>query len=751
MAEKKVFHEVFKDGQTVPVWDDDAHTKIGELSSNKADASALTNHINDAVKHITSTERNTWNGKQDKLSNEQLSAISSVSSHINDNEIHIQTGERAKWNKVDDKVDTTDFETYKTSAGTAIENAKTAASAAATAWVDAQQYAKASDLDDYYKKIETSSKTQLATEFENYYKTTETSSKDQLATEFGKYYTTAQVDELIEPFITSAEADELYQPKGTYVSPEDLLAYYTKQEADETFQPIGPYATSAYVDDEIENLADSVEETYGDLFNTTIKAGTKITITSASGAKPDDIEYTINADAPDLPTFTAESGISAQYNQSLNQWKFGLERYDDAGFARFNSDANTYAASAVLTGYHQQQNLNPNKITLTNDKIVLQPGLYHIDMQLTLTTDTPENNYYTTTVKALAGSCVDTKIIDASFSHSETLDLSYDISVLTEPATLDTSVEGFQVGGSFTVSNLNIHEILQVPASINGGGSNYVAGDGIRIANDTVSVKVGDGLWVPASSNNLEVKLGKGLTFSSDGGINALVIDDKVENVVATVSKLSEDLDTKVTVNMPFADITTRHQGTTYFDQYIQGSATCLAQLFSVPINNKLYVSADGADKATCISVISNQAYNGKVIFGLFEYVYDAGGGNGDTNWVGDTGPVNWDTDGRHEFPLIHMAEGAELKAENAYYAVMCAPTGDIGNLWLAGTSTGYSPTFNAHPRLTFGFGNAKYKDNTGIDFTTTAGTLQNIAKSYSEDGHNNPRFFMQIRNKSIA
>ena len=556
--------------------------------------------------------------------------------------------------------------------------------------------------------------------------------------EQGEWECIGEMSVPLADYYTKQQADERFQPSGDYVSASDLENYYTKQEAD-----IEHNTLKAEIEDE-------VDEAISGLFNTTIKAGTKITITTASGADPDDIEYTINADAPDLPTFTAENGLSADYDEITNKWTFGVKDYENAGFAKYSTSANTFATSAILHGYTEDLNLNNNKIKLVNDKIIIQPGLYHIDMQLTLATTGAENAYYETTIKSLATDCADLKIIDASFAHSETVDLSYDVKIANDDTPLETTIEGFQVGGSCTINNLNIHEILQMPSKVNGGGGNYLAGAGINIINDTVSVKVGDGLWVPASSNNLEVKLGKGLTFSSNGGINALTIDNQVEAVVKTVEKLADDLDTKLTVNMPFADITTRHNGNTYCAGYIHGSAACLAQLFSVPINNKLYVSADGAKKVSCISVISNQTFAGKVIFGLFEYVYDAGGGNGDTNWVGDTGPVNWNTDGRHEFPLIHMAEGAELKAENSYYAVICAPTGDLGNMWLAGTTTGYSETFNAHPRLTFGFGNAKYKDGTGIDFTTTAGTLQNIDKSYSEDGHANPRFFMQIRNKNV-
>lgn len=58
--------------------------------------------------------------KQDKLTTDQLSAISSVPSiksdlatHVEDIDVHIQEGERDKWNEVDNKVDNTAFNEYK--------------------------------------------------------------------------------------------------------------------------------------------------------------------------------------------------------------------------------------------------------------------------------------------------------------------------------------------------------------------------------------------------------------------------------------------------------------------------------------------------------------------------------------------------------------------------------------------------------------------------------------------------------------
>ncbi len=60
------------------VWIKNQITSINSAVSGKASASDLTTHTGDTTVHITSTERDTWNGKQNALSSTQLANIADI-------------------------------------------------------------------------------------------------------------------------------------------------------------------------------------------------------------------------------------------------------------------------------------------------------------------------------------------------------------------------------------------------------------------------------------------------------------------------------------------------------------------------------------------------------------------------------------------------------------------------------------------------------------------------------------------------
>lgn len=529
--------------------------------------------------------------------------------------------------------------------------------------------------------------------------------------------------------------------------------------ANETFQPVGEYATTAQVaalEEDVANINEDLDEIADILAD-------KVDVSAASAwdidpyvgddtfIKVQGHEISFIGTIPTIPGISGESGVSARYDTNAKKYVVGLERYENAGFAKFETSSNAFTTSAAFDGYSENQNLNPSKIKLSADTIYLQPGLYHIDTQITLQVTGGENQYYETKVKSLGGNCEDLKAVDASYEHIESVDLSYDMCVTNADTPLITTIEGFQPGGTAAISNINIHEILQMPSRINGGAGSYEAGAGIRITNDLLSVNYGDGLWIHPTSNKLEIKLGNGLKFSNDGDVEAsLVIDDTTQAVVETVKQLEEDLDTKVTTNMSMSEI-----ANVWHREYWtgvaagDGQAMMLAQLFAVPIKHKLYASAADAKYISNVGIYTHQSFGGKVIFSIYEFKFDGHGGGGDTSWIADTGPVSWDSVGRHEFPLLHVREGAELKAENMYYASMTIMGADKDNLWLAGTTTGYNQAFNSSPKITFNVDNIPVTGD--LSFSSSAGTTSGVSRgTYSENAYRNPRFFMQIRNKKV-
>ena len=467
----------------------------------------------------------------------------------------------------------------------------------------------------------------------------------------------ASSDNYKEWIYTSAEQTTAWECVGETTL--DLSPYLTKAEAEDTYQPIGPYVTSST------NEISAVDEYYG-LINdngnvkwskipdsdTTYTAGKNIVISGANNeisvsglfnttlssqdksigisAIPDasgNITYNLSVDKVELPGISGISGISAYYDG--DQYIVGLEDYNDIGFAKYSSSANVYTASAVVDGYTEDLNVNPTKIILTNDKILLKKGFYHVDVQTNFTIAKPDNNYYNVFVKSIPNAASITQMIDGSYSHTETVDLSFDIRITNDNTQLEISVENFKTNETFAISNLNIHEIVSMPSQIKGGAGNYQAGNGISIGNDTIAAKIGNGLEFN-ESNAIQVKLGKGLKFDESQGVQAVTIDSDVNEVVETVKELQESLDTKITDNYPPAMITIADLQVASNTQYAPSNGGMLiGYLFTCPITHKIYDGSNN-DYKTKIGIYTKQWGSGqdniqfnKVILGIYEYQPD--------------------------------------------------------------------------------------------------------------------------------
>ena len=310
-----------------------------------------------------------------------------------------------------------------------------------------------------------------------------------------------------------------------------------------------------------------------------------------------------------------------------------------------------------------------------------------------------------------------------------------------------------------TVNNISVYELTSIMTQGGGGGTEYTAGDAIDLTNDTISVKYGKGLTVN-SSNQLEVKAGNGLTFDED--TLEIEIDSEVNDVVQTVEKLKQDLDTQLTVNfdMPNVDNVYDFADTSVIGNLSNG-AVMLCQTFTVPINHDIRVDDGETENPTLIGIYAKQAFTGKKIM-LALYVYDFD--TGYTDYVGDTGPVEV-TQGRNEFPLVHINSNiTELKSSCVYYATLYLPSNAHSNgLFLAGCPSYSNASYiNATPRFTVGVENIiNPNTNQEIDMSNaTTGRLDfndgngNYYIGPWSDNYNErpsiPRFFMQIRNGEV-
>lgn len=443
------------------------------------------------------------------------------------------------------------------------------------------------------------------------------------------------------------------------------------------------------------------------LHNVTLSSTDESIGITATTGENGDVNFNLSVDQIEVPNISGYNGIVASYNEGTNQYEVGIENYNDIGFAKFSTSANVFTTSAVANGYNEDLNVNPTKITLDNDQILLKTGFYHIDVQTNFNVSTADNNYYDVLIKSIPNAASITQMIDASYEHYETVDLSFDVRITEDDTPIEISVENYKTNEEFTITNLNIHEIVSMPSQIEGGAGNYQAGKGIIISNDTIEARLGNGLEF--DNNNIQVKLGEGLKFDNTQGVQAITIDSNVEDVVKTVNELKEDLDTKITDNFPPAMITLADLQVASNTQYAPNNGGMLiGYLFTCPITHKIYNGSNN-DYQTKIGIYTKQWGHGqndfqynRVILGIYEYNPDYV--NPDTQQVGktealcDTGIIVLQ-EGYAEYNIKNLfpnKTSPEMKPGKFYYAAIYMSYGqvDTNGLTLFG-APGYNTQVN--------------------------------------------------------
>lgn len=470
-----------------------------------------------------------------------------------------------------------------------------------------------------------------------------------------------------------------------------LSEYLTKAKAEELYQK--KLTAGNHID--ITNDTISVSG----LHNTTLTSTNGSIGITATTAANGDVEYDLGVRT--IPSISGINGVSAYYDETDDQYVVGLDDYNDIGFAKYSSSANVYTASAVVDGYTEDLNVNPTKITLDNDQILLKTGFYHVDVQTNFTIANPDNNYYNVFVKSIPNAASITQMIDGSYAHTETVDLSFDVRITNDDTPLEISVENFKTNETFAISNLNIHEIVSMPSQIEGGDGNYQAGPGISIDNDTIEAKLGNGLEIDGS-NAIQVKLGEGLAFTDDQGIKAISIDPAgdVAEVVKSVEALQDELDTKITDNFPPAMITLADLQVATGTQYAPSNGGMLiGYLFTCPITHNIYVNNEKYQTKIGIYTKQWSGDNKKVILGIYEYDpdYNEGGQVGKTEALCDTGIIELQQ-GYAEYEIKNVGEKTTpiMTPGKFYYATIYLSylAGDTNGITLFG-APGYNTQVN--------------------------------------------------------
>lgn len=410
-------------------------------------------------------------------------------------------------------------------------------------------------------------------------------------------------------------------------------------------------------------------------------------------------------------------------------------------------------------------------------------GIYFVSARLTLSwTGTPVNK-----VCNVAG-----RQFDFSYNHDEKVittnlmrfssrtKLSVSISLESDiPAGLQIWVDQFQIFATGSGSG-------------SGSGTTYTAGDGIDIADGVIFTSVIQG--TPSLANidfgqsfvnlylvttyghrlrteSMQFKLpainaGNGIAFVKEGNETTISMDSEVGDVVETIEKLKQDLDTQITTNFDMPNISQVYDFADGANWITHNGACMLYQSFTIPINHELRTTTDDENTPTLLGIYAQQNFAHKIMLALYEYTYAAEGEEaGSSTYVGDTGPVTV-LKGMNEFPLKNRNPSiTELRSDKVYYASLYLPsTAFVNGLFLAGCPGYGNSAIPAEPRLSCATDNIIWNGEE-LDLDDPATTLnhyQVIQIPGKEDyyqyfigpwvgGYNerpsSPRFYIQIRN----
>lgn len=372
-----------------------------------------------------------------------------------------------------------------------------------------------------------------------------------------------------------------------------------------------------------------------------------------------------------------------------------------------------------------------------------------------------------------------------------------DFDVFFEAALLNT--DGSQSVPSIDTvlfAEINYFGYHEVKGNVAGqsGGTTYTAGDGIDITNDVISTDIEvqnaekvsvdldfgntiqtvnsittDGSTVRTDGFNFTlptIKAGDGIEFTKDGTETTISMDSEVGDVVETVEKLKQDLDTQITTNFDMPNISQVYDFADGNNWITHNGACMLYQSFTIPINHELRTTTDDADTPTLLGIYAQQNFAHKIMLALYEYTYAAEGEEfGSSTYVGDTGPVTV-LSGMNEFPLKNRNPSiTELRSDKVYYASLYLPsTAFVNGLYLAGCPGYGNASIPAEPRLTCATENIIWNgQELDLDDPTTTLNHYQVIQIPGQDpyyqyyigpwvgGYNErwstPRFYMQIRN----
>lgn len=220
---------------------------------------------------------------------------------------------------------------------------------------------------------------------------------------------------------------------------------------------------------------------------TEVKAGDNIEVSKTTGADGHDI-YTVNG-VESVPRVNIVStgntiSVSSSENQQTNTKTFDINvnqkplsvAWMKSTVVTYNTNLHSYQATRFELVNNGQQNPQGDKITVTNNKLYLNVGVYHVDSRVKISwTGTPQNRFM----------MVDGIPFDLSYNHDEIYCNTAVIGISSYGLqSLSVTADEALAGLSVELTNVAIYAIGQVMENVVQGLKN-VATDNTLTGNGT--------------------------------------------------------------------------------------------------------------------------------------------------------------------------------------------------------------------------------------------------------------------------
>lgn len=471
----------------------------------------------------------------------------------------------------------------------------------------------------------------------------------------------------------------------------------------------------------------------------------------------EDIDLPAEVPNVDITSEDNSVQISESIDVQTNTKTFDLSvNVDDAlEYGQFRAtNINTQAQLVKVKG----------NIDLNNYAISLKKGnSYHFTLRGSyVATDTANTNTTITYIEPSSFNGIQVNV-DNTITDPQLFEISYDVYNFSQNMSYNVAFAAM-TGGKVSELWVEVHNLNGVSVNGGGGGAEYTAGDAIDITNNNISVKVNPASGIDIVNDELVVKVGQGLAVDPASGL--IIINSEVGDVVDTVEKLKEDLDTQITTNFDMPNISQVFDFADGNNWITHNGACMLYQAFTIPINHDIRTISEDSSMPTLFGIYAQQSFGHKIMLALYEYQY-AGTGEeaGSSTYVGDTGPVTV-LQGVNEYPLKNRNPSiSELRSDRVYYASLYLPSDAFANgLFLAGCPGYGNQSIPAVPRLSCATENITWQnDELDMDDPTTTLNHYQIIQIPGQEpyyqyyigpwvgGYNerwsSPRFYMQIRN----